>query len=206
MRHSKSVPEGATKKLSHKWPSVNTDSGISLMSSDTFGRSRDGTFQGDSRSYYMTTPSTSSAIYPEQKSKRLPAPPPPPVHQPTPNLPPLPAKPQQIQGPPVVAGSLPRPSQVSSSFTVVVYSFCDEEVPYRIKIPGTSPPTLRQFKEFLPKKGNYRLVYFLYRISIQYRIIVITIFQVFLQNSLRRTGHVNMSRRDNHRYRSASIV
>jgi hypothetical protein len=40
--------------------------------------------------------------------------------------------------------------------TTVVCSFCDEDVPYRIKIPGKSPLTLRQFKESLPKKGNYR--------------------------------------------------
>lgn len=52
--------------------------------------------------------------------------------------PPIPAKPQILD------------------FTTVVYSFCDEEVPYRIKIPGSNPPTLKQFKDYLPKKGNYR--------------------------------------------------
>lgn len=49
--------------------------------------------------------------------------------------PPLPAKPQEQ--------------------TTVVFSFCDEDVPYRTRIPGTSP-TLKQFKDFLPKKGNFR--------------------------------------------------
>lgn len=39
--------------------------------------------------------------------------------------------------------------------TIVVFSFCDEQFPYRTKIPG-SQITLRQFKEYLPKKGNYR--------------------------------------------------
>ncbi|XP_021931929.1 axin isoform X2 [Zootermopsis nevadensis] len=43
----------------------------------------------------------------------------------------------------------------SSEFTTVVFSFCDEQFPYRTKIPGRSV-TLRQFKEYLPKKGSYR--------------------------------------------------
>ncbi|XP_069697428.1 axin isoform X2 [Periplaneta americana] len=42
-----------------------------------------------------------------------------------------------------------------SEFTTVVFSFCDEQFPYRTKIPGR-PVTLRQFKEYLPKKGSYR--------------------------------------------------
>ncbi|KAK9883204.1 hypothetical protein WA026_001396 [Henosepilachna vigintioctopunctata] len=40
-------------------------------------------------------------------------------------------------------------------YTTVVFSFADEQFPYRIKIPG-SQVTFRQFKEYLPKKGNYR--------------------------------------------------
>jgi axin 1 len=43
----------------------------------------------------------------------------------------------------------------NSDFTTVVFSFCDEQFPYRTKIPGR-PITLRQFKEYLPKKGSYR--------------------------------------------------
>nr|XP_023025765.1 axin isoform X1 [Leptinotarsa decemlineata] len=39
--------------------------------------------------------------------------------------------------------------------TTVVFNFCEEQFPYRTKIPGTQV-TLRQFKEYLPKKGNYR--------------------------------------------------
>lgn len=39
--------------------------------------------------------------------------------------------------------------------TTVVFSFCDEQFPYRTKIPGTQV-TLKQFKDYLPKKGNYR--------------------------------------------------
>ncbi|XP_069358732.1 axin [Maniola hyperantus] len=39
--------------------------------------------------------------------------------------------------------------------TVVVVSFLDESVPYRFKVPA-SPLTLRVFKDYLPRKGNYR--------------------------------------------------
>ncbi|XP_017770962.1 PREDICTED: axin isoform X1 [Nicrophorus vespilloides] len=49
----------------------------------------------------------------------------------------------------------PRPStNDSEEVTSVVFSFCDERLPYRTKIPGRQI-TLRQFKEYLPKKGNY---------------------------------------------------
>ncbi|XP_057665598.1 axin-1 isoform X1 [Diorhabda carinulata] len=44
---------------------------------------------------------------------------------------------------------------VSDDVTTVVFTFCEEQFPYRTKIPGTQI-TLRQFKEYLPKKGNYR--------------------------------------------------
>lgn len=40
--------------------------------------------------------------------------------------------------------------------TTVMYSFCDEKVPYRMKIPRQSPITLKEFKDYLHKKGNYR--------------------------------------------------
>lgn len=56
--------------------------------------------------------------------------------------PPLPAKPHEI---------------ASTVTTTVVFLFCDEEYPYRTKIPGCQP-TLKQFKDYLPKKGNFRLV------------------------------------------------
>ncbi|CAH2231994.1 jg4055 [Pararge aegeria aegeria] len=39
--------------------------------------------------------------------------------------------------------------------TVVVVSFLDESVPYRFKVPA-APLTLRVFKDYLPRKGNYR--------------------------------------------------
>lgn len=39
--------------------------------------------------------------------------------------------------------------------TIAVYTFCDEDLPYRSKLPGTQP-TLKQFKDYLPKKGSFR--------------------------------------------------
>ena len=42
--------------------------------------------------------------------------------------------------------------------TVVVFNFCEEQFPYRTKIPGRAV-TLRQFKECLPKKGAYRFFF-----------------------------------------------
>lgn len=61
---------------------------------------------------------------------------------------------------PVSCGSTLKKGKSSSSegFTTVVFSFCDEQFPYRSKIPGYSI-TLKQFKEFLPKKGNYRFFF-----------------------------------------------
>ncbi|CAH1959889.1 unnamed protein product [Acanthoscelides obtectus] len=54
-----------------------------------------------------------------------------------------------------------RPSasqQPADDVTTVVFNFCEEQFPYRTKIPGTQV-TLRQFKEYLPKKGNYRFFF-----------------------------------------------
>lgn len=68
--------------------------------------------------------------------------------------PPLPAKNFQLPQPPQPATL--QAQTAPEHTTTVVYSFCDEDVPYRIKIPGKNPPTLKQFKDYLPKKGNYR--------------------------------------------------
>ncbi|XP_024084321.1 axin isoform X3 [Cimex lectularius] len=57
--------------------------------------------------------------------------------------------------PPLSGTSTLRKPKSSDMYTTVVFSFCDEQFPYRTKIPGHSI-TLKQFKEFLPKKGNYR--------------------------------------------------
>lgn len=64
--------------------------------------------------------------------------------------PPLPAKNLSLPAPPAAASS------TNEQTTTVVYSYCDENVPYLIKISSQHPPTLRQFKDLMPKKGNYR--------------------------------------------------
>ncbi|XP_076223333.1 protein axin isoform X2 [Nomia melanderi] len=51
--------------------------------------------------------------------------------------------------------TLKKMKQDIGDFTTVVFSFCDEQFPYRTKIPGHNV-TLKQFKEYLPKKGSYR--------------------------------------------------
>ncbi|XP_006564444.2 axin isoform X2 [Apis mellifera] len=51
--------------------------------------------------------------------------------------------------------TLKKTKQDIGDFTTVVFSFCDEQFPYRTKIPGHNI-TLKQFKEYLPKKGSYR--------------------------------------------------
>lgn len=51
--------------------------------------------------------------------------------------------------------TLKKTRQDAGDFTTVVFSFCDEQFPYRTKIPGRNV-TLKQFKEYLPKKGSYR--------------------------------------------------
>ncbi|XP_065214005.1 axin-related protein-like [Planococcus citri] len=42
-----------------------------------------------------------------------------------------------------------------TAFTTVVYNFSDEQMPYLSRIPG-NPITLKQFKDYMPKKGRYR--------------------------------------------------
>ncbi|XP_034935348.1 axin isoform X2 [Chelonus insularis] len=51
--------------------------------------------------------------------------------------------------------TLRKSRQDMGDFTTVVFNFCDEQFPYRTKIPGHNV-TLKQFKEYLPKKGSYR--------------------------------------------------
>lgn len=53
--------------------------------------------------------------------------------------------------------SLPRPHESSDhqDFTYAMYFFEGEEFPIRTKLPSKRP-TLKHFKEYLPKKGNYR--------------------------------------------------
>ncbi|XP_053679618.1 axin isoform X2 [Anopheles nili] len=202
MRHSKSMPEGhplmgppmpmqqissGSRKLNHKWPSVNTDSGISLFSTDTLTKHSSGSSSGtrgelghgsssrplsrnmhsDMHTATLLQESSRRLEDETRRSKRYQYPLPPSAIQNMP-LPPVPVSamssssggfgsslPPAMPPPPIPA----KPHQAPNEFTIVVYSFCDEEVPYRIKIPGTQPPTLKQFKDYLPKKGNYRFFF-----------------------------------------------
>lgn len=185
MRTSKSMPDSNMRKFS-KWGSINTDSGISLFSSDTMTiKHKDAMSISSSSSSSTTKPQRTQMLPPEVipsaahskmaqqledvrrfvtisfqiisrfnflsiRSKR---------YQ---QQPPLPQK-NVVMPPPLPAKNLLQPPQIAAltstvpeQTTTVVYSFCDEDVPYRIKIPGRHPLTLRQFKDYLPKKGNYR--------------------------------------------------
>jgi axin 1 len=51
--------------------------------------------------------------------------------------------------------TLRKSRQDIADFTTVVISLCDEQTPYMIKIPGQNI-TLKQFKDYLPKRGSYR--------------------------------------------------
>ncbi|XP_037039635.1 axin isoform X2 [Bradysia coprophila] len=136
MRHSKSMPDHASssRRLTHKWASMNTDSGISLFSADTTLRSRD----SNSRSRSGVDPITISTV--EEASRRL-----------------LEDESRRSrrhsQHPPQ-----PRQMAALSESTIAVYTYLDEELPYRSKLPGLQP-TLRLFKEYLPKKGNFRFFF-----------------------------------------------
>lgn len=53
--------------------------------------------------------------------------------------------------------SLPRQHEFSDhqEYTNALYNFAEEKFPFRIKLPSKRP-TLKHFKEYMPKKGNYR--------------------------------------------------
>jgi axin 1 len=188
MRSSKSMPDSNMRKFS-KWGSVNTDSGISLFSSDTMTFKRDSMSISGSSSSSVTMgskPQRTQMLPPEAiptaahskmaqqledvrrfveirrrfsrvltvlfsfRSKRY-------LHQP-----PLPQK--NVVPPPLPAKNLSQPAQITppaaapvpEQTTIVMYSLCDEDVPYRTKISGRHPLTLKQFKDCLHSKGNYR--------------------------------------------------
>lgn len=68
---------------------------------------------------------------------------------------------KNVAPPPLPAKNSSQPASnaapaISQIETPVVYAYNDEEIPYRIKISGRNAVTLKQFKENMPKKGNYR--------------------------------------------------
>lgn len=154
MKHSKSMPDhsSSSRKLTNKWPSIYTDSGISLISADTLMKYKDASLRPGSSTASQLEEAKRRLEDENRRSRRYSQQQPLPTMQPQsmsssssgssslhhPPPPPLPAKPQET--------------------TTVVFSFCDEEYPYRSKIPGTQP-TLKQFKDYLPKKGNFRFFF-----------------------------------------------
>ncbi|XP_030370496.1 axin isoform X2 [Scaptodrosophila lebanonensis] len=156
MKHSKSMPDHSScaRKLMNKWPSMNTDSGISMFSTDSVMKYKD----TSSRSISSTTTKLEEAkrrLEDEPRRSRRYTQPPTQPHM-------VPMQQQQL----TTFGncsnlhhqSAPPPLPAKPSETVVVFLFCEETVPYRIKIPGTQP-TLRQFKDYLPRKGNFRFFF-----------------------------------------------
>lgn len=99
----------------------------------------------------------------EKSSAKLPAPAPPPVQPPAP----APAPPPQAPAPaPAPAPAIPTgPLLDDSNSTIVLITFYDEADRYKIRIPGFHV-TLKQFKEFLPKKGRYRYAIFTFSICL----------------------------------------
>ncbi|KAH8275975.1 hypothetical protein KR044_011371, partial [Drosophila immigrans] len=133
MNHSKSIPDptSCSRKLTNKWPSMNTDSGISILSADAVQKCKD---TGSRTASNLAAKSEEAKRRQEDESQCA-------------------RRQQQHQ----VVVNPPTP-QISPSETVVVFLFCEEPVPYRIKIPGTQP-TLRQFKDYLPRKGHFRFFF-----------------------------------------------
>lgn len=119
--------------------------------------------------------------------------------------PPLPQK--NVIPPPLPAKNLsqPAPNAASgaTSDTFVVYSYCDEDLPYRIRVPGRNIMTLKQFKENMPKKGNYRWVG---RLFFKPAGCNVFLRQIFLQNHLRRRGKSNHPGRNLQRLRCPAFV
>ena len=75
-------------------------------------------------------------------------------------------------------------STMSSECTVVMFTFGEEPVPYRSKISGRTV-TLRQFKDILPKKGNYKYVTLCLHVLVSRITIKILHWQILFQDQLR---------------------
>ncbi|XP_034113313.1 axin isoform X2 [Drosophila albomicans] len=163
MKHSKSMPDpsSCSRKLTNKWPSMNTDSGISMFSADTVLKYKETSSRSGS--------STASKL--EEAKRRLEDEPRRVRRYAQQQLQSHMVQQQQQQQPLASFGSSscsgtlhhqavanPPPLPIKPPETVVVFLFCEEPVPYRIKIPGTQP-TLRQFKDYLPRRGHFRFFF-----------------------------------------------
>ncbi|XP_017131608.1 axin isoform X2 [Drosophila elegans] len=165
MKHSKSMPDhsSCSRKLTNKWPSMNTDSGISMFSADTVTKYKDA-------STASKLEEAKRRLEDEPRRSRRYAQPPMQQHLSQPPLGSfsssssggsisLPHQPHQHQHPlQLQSTAAPPPLPAKPPETIVVFSFCEEPVPYRIKIPGTQP-TLRQFKDYLPRRGHFRFFF-----------------------------------------------
>ncbi|XP_023163633.2 axin isoform X1 [Drosophila hydei] len=170
MKHSKSMPDSSScsRKLTNKWPSMNTDSGISMYSADTVMKYKESSSRSGSSSASKLEEGKRRLEDEPRRSRRY--------AQPQLQSHMVAMQQQQQQQPlssfsssssgsstmhhhqPATVATCPPPLPIKPPETVVVFSFCEEPVPYRIKIPGTQP-TLRQFKDFLPRRGHFRFFF-----------------------------------------------
>ncbi|XP_055311072.1 axin [Sitodiplosis mosellana] len=151
MRHSRSIPEhaglfGSSKtKVHNMWSSQNIDSGIdSLYAATAPYRAK------ETRSIEQWSNETMRKTSKEDSRKTRNKMPPPPSYQAC-------IMPTSFSH---QTNSLPRMHEEEKHFTLVVYNYEDEKIPYRSKIPTIGNQlTLKQYKEHLPKKGNYRFYF-----------------------------------------------
>ncbi|XP_016980221.1 axin isoform X1 [Drosophila rhopaloa] len=163
MKHSKSMPDhsSCSRKLTNKWPSMNTDSGISMFSADTVTKYKDASSRSGSSTASKLEEAKRRLEDEPRRSRRN-------AQPPMQHLSQLPlasfsssssggsiSLPHQHQ---LQSTAAPPPLPAKPPETIVVFSFCEEPVPYRIKIPGTQP-TLRQFKDYLPRRGHFRFFF-----------------------------------------------
>ncbi|XP_020811968.1 axin isoform X3 [Drosophila serrata] len=167
MKHSKSMPDHSScssRKLTNKWPSMNTDSGISMFSADTVTKYKESSSRSGSSTVSKLEEAKRRLEDEPRRSRRYTQPPMQQGHLAQPSMSSfsssssgsisLPHQ-HQLQ---LQTNAAPPPLPAKPPETIVVFSFCEEPVPYRIKIPGTQP-TLRQFKDYLPRRGHFRFFF-----------------------------------------------
>ncbi|ALC46265.1 Axn [Drosophila busckii] len=156
MKHSKSMPDhpsSCSRKLTNKWPSINTDSGISMFSDTVMKYKESSSRSGSSTASKLEEPKR--RLEDEPRRGRRYAQPQLQAHMGATSFSSSSgSNPLHHQ----TATGAPPPLPIKPPETVVVFSFCEEPVPYRIKIPGTQP-TLRQFKDYLPRRGHFRFFF-----------------------------------------------
>ncbi|KAH8250874.1 hypothetical protein KR038_004479 [Drosophila bunnanda] len=168
MKHSKSMPDHSScssRKLTNKWPSMNTDSGISMFSADTVTKYKESSSRSGSNTASKLEEAKRRLEDEPRRSRRYTQPP---MQQGYLAQPPMASFSSSSSGNSISlphqhqlqiqTTAAPPPLPAKPPETIVVFSFCEEPVPYRIKIPGTQP-TLRQFKDYLPRRGHFRFFF-----------------------------------------------